>query len=306
MAQLYKITISFCVLLFSALSVTPLALASGQTPPAASSKSPQTKNISDRKTRLNSKQAKAPRAQVAKTSVNKTSAALSKERQTKRTSEQKSQARQSTKPLAARQTAKITNQCPQRKGDKKQCAKSAKASAKPMPVAMNNARKKCASRKGQNTNCKTTREKSPLTLSAAHKARVQKAQTIAMSKLMGQIGKPYRWGGTSPQTGFDCSGLIYYAYKDLVKIRIPRTANEMYHLDDARPVERSELQSGDLVFFRTQNRGVADHVGVYVGNGKFIQSPRSGRDIQITSLSEDYWTRHYVGARRVMTPKNLR
>lgn len=140
-AQLYKITISFCVLLFSALSVTPLALASGQTPPAASSKSPQTKNISDRKTRLNSKQAKAPRAQVAKTSVNKTSAALSKERQTKRTSEQKSQARQSTKPLAARQTAKITNQCPQRKGDKKQCAKSAKASAKPMPVAMNNARK---------------------------------------------------------------------------------------------------------------------------------------------------------------------
>ncbi|MCP5700075.1 C40 family peptidase, partial [Klebsiella pneumoniae] len=77
---------------------------------------------------------------------------------------------------------------------------------------------------------------------------VQKAQSTAMSKLMDQIGKPYRWGGTSPRTGFDCSGLVYYAYKDLVKIHIPRTANEMYHLRDARPVDRGELQSGDLVF----------------------------------------------------------
>jgi murein DD-endopeptidase len=73
-----------------------------------------------------------------------------------------------------------------------------------------------------------------------------------MNKLMGQLGKPYRWGGTSPRTGFDCSGLVYYAYKDLVKIHIPRTANEMYHLRDARPVDRDELQSGDLVFFRTR------------------------------------------------------
>ena len=104
-----------------------------------------------------------------------------------------------------------------------------------------------------------------------------------------QIGKPYRWGGSSPRTGFDCSGLVYYAYKDLVKIRIPRTANEMYHLRDAAPIERSELKNGDLVFFRTQGRGTADHVGVYVGNGKFIQSPRTGQEIQITSLSEDYW-----------------
>lgn len=74
-----------------------------------------------------------------------------------------------------------------------------------------------------------------------------------MNKLMQQIGKPYRWGGSSPRTGFDCSGLVYYAYKDLVKIRIPRTANEMYHLRDAAPIERSELKNGDLVFFRTQD-----------------------------------------------------
>lgn len=70
-----------------------------------------------------------------------------------------------------------------------------------------------------------------------------KATKVAMNKLMQQIGKPYRWGGSSPRTGFDCSGLVYYAYKDLVKIRIPRTANEMYHLRDAAPIERSELKT---------------------------------------------------------------
>ncbi len=68
------------------------------------------------------------------------------------------------------------------------------------------------------------------------KRRCEKATKVAMNKLMQQIGKPYRWGGSSPRTGFDCSGLVYYAYKDLVKIRIPRTANEMYHLRDAAPI----------------------------------------------------------------------
>ncbi|MDI3360669.1 C40 family peptidase [Lelliottia sp. V89_10] len=163
---------------------------------------------------------------------------------------------------------------------------------------------KCTVRKGHKTNCVKVGKTAKL--SEVHKVRVQKAQKTAMNKLMGQIGKPYHWGGTSPRTGFDCSGLVYYAYKDLVKFRIPRTANEMYHLRDAASVNRGELESGDLVFFRTQGRGTADHVGVYVGNGKFIQSPRSGQDIQITSLSEDYWVRHYVGARRVMTPKTIR
>ncbi|ELY6212676.1 C40 family peptidase [Cronobacter dublinensis] len=157
-------------------------------------------------------------------------------------------------------------------------------------------------RKNRKTRCVN----GPLTIADAHKARVKKAQSTAMNKLMNQIGKPYHWGGTSPRTGFDCSGLVWYAYKDLVKFRIPRTANEMYHLRDAAPVNRGELESGDLVFFRTQGRGTADHVGVYVGNGKFIQSPRSGQEIQITSLSEDYWQRHYVGARRVMTPRTIR
>ncbi|QLK61583.1 hydrolase [Enterobacteriaceae bacterium Kacie_13] len=152
----------------------------------------------------------------------------------------------------------------------------------------------------------TEEDGKPITLSATHKKRYQHAQQTAMTKLMHQVGKPYRWGGTSPNTGFDCSGLVYYAYKDLIRIKMPRTANEMYHLRDAAPVKRGELESGDLVFFRINNRGAADHVGVYVGNGKFIQSPRTGEDIKITSLGDDYWQDHYVGARRVMTPKTIR
>ncbi|WP_338563313.1 C40 family peptidase [Erwinia sp. E_sp_B04_7] len=146
----------------------------------------------------------------------------------------------------------------------------------------------------------------PLKLSKAHRARYQKARETAMTKLMGQLGKPYQWGGTSPKTGFDCSGLVWYAYKDLVKFKIPRTANEMYHLRDAANIKRDELEKGDLVFFRINGRGTADHVGVYLGGGKFIQSPRTGKDIQVSALGEDYWQRHYIGARRVMTPKTIR
>ncbi|WP_413738954.1 C40 family peptidase [Sodalis sp. RH21] len=146
----------------------------------------------------------------------------------------------------------------------------------------------------------------PIKMSDSHKKRYQSAKLTAMNKLMSQMGKPYRWGGMSPNTGFDCSGLIYYAYKDVVRIRMPRTANEMYHLRDAAPVKKGELESGDLVFFHISNRGAADHVGVYLGNGRFIQSPRTGRDIRISYLNEDYWQDHYVGARRVVTPKNIR
>jgi len=146
----------------------------------------------------------------------------------------------------------------------------------------------------------------PLKLSNAHRVRYQKARETAMNKLMGQLGKPYLWGGNSPKTGFDCSGLVWYAYKDLVKFKIPRTANEMYHLRDAASVKRGELEKGDLVFFRIHSRGAADHVGVYLGNGKFIQSPRSGKDIQVSALGDDYWQRHYIGARRMVTPKTIR
>ncbi|HBT7174760.1 TPA: C40 family peptidase, partial [Klebsiella pneumoniae] len=265
MARLNKIAISLCALLFTSISFTPLAQASGHTHASASPKALPAKSGSERKKKATSQKTKT----TAKT-----------------TSKKSSRTRLPTRTTAAsqtalhRQAAGATKKCVLRKGYKKQCAKTVAASAEPT-LALNSVKSKCVVRKGYKKRCKPEASEANLTTADAHKVRVQKAQSTAMNKLMGQLGKPYRWGGTSPRTGFDCSGLVYYAYKDLVKIHIPRTANEMYHLRDARPVDRDELQSGDLVFFRTRGRGAADHVGVYVGNGKFIQSPRTGRDIQI-------------------------
>ncbi|MEW5559835.1 C40 family peptidase [Enterobacter asburiae] len=266
MARINKISITLCALLFTSLSITPLSHASEQARSSASQKSHQAKT--DRKKRTSGNKSKTT-AKTKTTSKKKTTL----KSKPAISASKKTSTRKTHSPALKTASAKMVQKCSVRKGHKKKCV---------------------------------TEEVKPLTIADAHKVRVQKAQKTAMNKLMGQIGKPYRWGGTSPRTGFDCSGLVYYAYKDLVKFRIPRTANEMYHLRDARAVERGELESGDLVFFRTRGRGTADHVGVYVGGGKFIQSPRTGRDIQITSLSEDYWANHYVGARRVMTPKTIR
>ncbi|QIU89036.1 C40 family peptidase [Yokenella regensburgei] len=272
MARINKISITLCALLFTSISFTPLSHASQQARSSSAQKAHPVKS-SERKKKTSQKTkttAKTTSKTSTKTSAKKKTTASSK------ASSSTHKSASSTHKGSKQQTAaaKVTQKCTVTKGHKKKCVKVV--------------------------------DDKPLKVADVHKAKVQKAQKTAMNKLMNQIGKPYRWGGTSPRTGFDCSGLVYYAYKDLVNIRIPRTANEMYHLRDARPVNRSELESGDLVFFRTRGRGTADHVGVYVGNGKFIQSPRTGRDIQVTSLSEDYWTRHYVGARRVMTPKTIR
>lgn len=277
MARITKISITLCALLFT-LPYTPLTHASEHARPVAAHKAHAAKST-----------AKASKGKEKTSSIS---------------------TKKSTKKAAAtekKKTAKTTSAVKSKTLAKNSSKKSSLKTAKPAKTSAIASTKQCTkARKGHKAKCVTVKGDKNLTIAQAHKVRVQKAQKTAMNKLMGQIGKPYRWGGTSPRTGFDCSGLVYYAYKDLVKFRIPRTANEMYHLRDAASVNRGELESGDLVFFRTQGRGTADHVGVYVGNGKFIQSPRSGRDIQITSLSEDYWQRHYVGAKRVMTPKTIR
>lgn len=112
---------------------------------------------------------------------------------------------------------------------------------------------------------------------------------------MGFLGVAYRFGGTTP-SGFDCSGFMQYVFKRTLAINLPRTSAEQATVGAA--VERADLQPGDLVFFRTQGKRIS-HVGMYVGNNRFIHSPRTGKSIEISSLSQTYWDSRYAMARRV-------
>ena len=108
------------------------------------------------------------------------------------------------------------------------------------------------------------------------------------------IGVPYRWGGESPRTGFDCSGLTMVVYR-LNGLDLPRSSRQQWKA--GRPVRRSQLARGDLVFFATSGGSRVSHVGIYTGNGKFLHAPRRGRKIQVSSLSNTYYRARYLGAR---------
>lgn len=113
---------------------------------------------------------------------------------------------------------------------------------------------------------------------------------------MGLLGVAYRFGGTSANTGFDCSGFMQHIFRKTFAVSLPRTSAEQARVGSY--VARSDLQPGDLVFFRT-SRGRISHVGMYVGNNRFIHAPRTGKRIEITSLSGKYWNDRYATARRV-------
>ena len=108
------------------------------------------------------------------------------------------------------------------------------------------------------------------------------------------IGVHYRWGGESPETGFDCSGLTMVAYQ-LNGLDLPRSSRQQWKV--GRPVNRSQLARGDLVFFATSGGKRVSHVGIYTGNGQFLHAPRRGRKIQESSLSNTYYKARYLGAR---------
>lgn len=114
------------------------------------------------------------------------------------------------------------------------------------------------------------------------------------------MGTPYKWGGTSPEEGFDCSGLVQYIYRDISDVVLPRTAAQMATLA-GRDVTEKELVVGDLLFFRLGNSRTINHVGVYIGDRRFVHAPRTGTVIRIDPLSDRYWMRYFDRARRLFT-----
>ncbi|MFA6921946.1 MAG: C40 family peptidase [Gallionella sp.] len=107
---------------------------------------------------------------------------------------------------------------------------------------------------------------------------------------------PYQYGGKSRVNGFDCSGFVQYVYQNSLGVQLPRTSSEMSRI--GIPLETAQLKPGDLVFFNT-TRSPYSHVGIFIGENRFVHSPKSGKAIMLTSLNDKYWRAHYSGARRI-------
>ncbi|OWT57626.1 C40 family peptidase [Candidimonas nitroreducens] len=120
-----------------------------------------------------------------------------------------------------------------------------------------------------------------------------KRQDVVLTA-MGLIGTRYRYGGASPDTGFDCSGLIGYVFETATRNALPHNTKEIAEI--SRPVPRGELSVGDFVFFNTLHSSYS-HMGIYVGNGQFVNAPSSGGQVRINSLHSPYFARRYEGAR---------
>ena len=107
---------------------------------------------------------------------------------------------------------------------------------------------------------------------------------------------PYRYGGNSPETGFDCSGFVHHVFMKSLGLNLPRTSQEISRVGE--PLNENQLRPGDLVFFNTQRQPYS-HVGIYVGDDRFVHAPKSGKAITIVSMRETYWRSRYDGARRI-------
>lgn len=111
------------------------------------------------------------------------------------------------------------------------------------------------------------------------------------------VGQRYRWGGESEETGFDCSGLLVYLFRKEIGLELPRTTRSMIR-QKHRQVPRHALKPGDAVFFSHNGGARVNHVGLYLGDDRFIHAPRSGKSVRIDSLSNNYWDRNFTTARR--------
>lgn len=114
---------------------------------------------------------------------------------------------------------------------------------------------------------------------------------------LGLIGVHYRWGGTNPDTGLDCSGLVRYVFAQITGVDLPHNAKEMSRVGDH--VRVADLMPGDLVYFNTR-RFAFSHVGIYLGDNRFLHAPSAGREVEIATLDKSYWHKHFSGARRLI------
>ena len=128
-----------------------------------------------------------------------------------------------------------------------------------------------------------------------HEATDRAAKLI--SNAMDAIGVRYRLGGTSAETGFDCSGLVLTVFQQSLGLKLPRTAAEQAAATTR--IEKADLKPGDLVFFNTLRRAYS-HVGIYLGEGQFIHAPRTGARVRVENMNANYWESRFNGARRVL------
>jgi cell wall-associated NlpC family hydrolase len=115
---------------------------------------------------------------------------------------------------------------------------------------------------------------------------------------LNMIGVRYRWGGNTPDSGLDCSGFVRYVFQDTLGMALPRRAEEMSRVGEK--VRVSDLKPGDLVFFNTMRRTFS-HVGIYIGDNKFVHSPSTGSTIRVDDMDDGYWEKRFTGARRIET-----
>jgi len=123
------------------------------------------------------------------------------------------------------------------------------------------------------------------------------AANAVLFRAIALVGTPYHFGGNTPQGGFDCSGLVGYVFRDAAGVALPRTARDISDLK-ARRLDRDELQAGDLVFF-ADGRHIS-HVGIYVGEQRFVHAPNSGGTVRLDTLDGAWWREHFVYGKRVL------
>lgn len=121
---------------------------------------------------------------------------------------------------------------------------------------------------------------------------------------IGLVGTPYRYGGNTPDGGFDCSGLINYVYRGAAGVALPRSTREMNAMRGTA-VGREALRAGDLLFFATSGGRRVSHAAIYVGEGRFVHAPSTGGTVRLDSLSNSYWQKSYLGAKRVLDSEQL-